>query len=79
MSHVDYAIHSVQAALKLDPKHLGALSAMADFQRKRGSWGELIETLSEDRIGAGGRRRKLSHQLSSSRDHSGRAAMFWAM
>lgn len=45
LSHVDYAIHSVQAALRLDPKHLGALAALADFQRKRGSWGELIEVL----------------------------------
>jgi tetratricopeptide (TPR) repeat protein len=46
LSHVDYAIHSAQAALRLDPRHLGALSALADFQRKRGAWGELIEVLS---------------------------------
>jgi tetratricopeptide (TPR) repeat protein len=45
LSHLDYAIHSVQQALRLNPDHLGALGAMADFQRKRGSWGELIETL----------------------------------
>jgi tetratricopeptide (TPR) repeat protein len=45
LSHVDYAIHSVQQALRLNPSHLGALAALADFQRKRGSWGELIETL----------------------------------
>ncbi len=45
LSHVDYAIHSVQQALRIDPQHTGALAALADFQRKRGSWGELIETL----------------------------------
>jgi golgin subfamily B member 1 len=46
LSHVDYAIHSVQQALRLNPQHLSALSALADFQRKRGSWSELIEVLS---------------------------------
>ncbi len=45
LSHVNYAIHSVQQALRIDPQHTGALAALADFQRKRGSWGELIETL----------------------------------
>jgi tetratricopeptide (TPR) repeat protein len=45
LSNIDWAIHSVQACLKIDPEHLGALSALADFQRKRGSWGELVETL----------------------------------
>ena len=29
----------------LNPNHLGALAALAEFQRKRGSWRELIETL----------------------------------
>jgi golgin subfamily B member 1 len=45
LAHIDYAIHSVQQALRLNPNHLGALSALAAFQRKRGSWHELIETL----------------------------------
>ncbi|HTM19059.1 MAG TPA: tetratricopeptide repeat protein [Kofleriaceae bacterium] len=45
LSHVDYAIHSISQALRLNPNHLGALAALADFQRKRGSWGELVETL----------------------------------
>jgi len=45
LSHVDYAIHSVQQALRINPDHLSALSALADFQRKRGSWGELVEIL----------------------------------
>ena len=45
LSNIDWAIHSVQACLKINPEHLGALGALADFQRKRGSWGELVETL----------------------------------
>nr|HEX4312425.1 tetratricopeptide repeat protein [Kofleriaceae bacterium] len=45
LSHLEYAIHSVQQALRIDPAHTGALSAIADLQRKRGSWSELIETL----------------------------------
>lgn len=45
LSHVDYAIHSVEQALRLNSNHLGALAAMANFQRKRDSWPELIETL----------------------------------
>ncbi|NVB84939.1 MAG: tetratricopeptide repeat protein [Kofleriaceae bacterium] len=45
LSHLEYAIHSVQQALRIDPAHTGALSGMAELQRKRGSWGELIETL----------------------------------
>ena len=45
LSHLEYAIHSVQQALRIDPSHTGALSAIADLQRKRGSWSELIETL----------------------------------
>ncbi|HKE19803.1 MAG TPA: tetratricopeptide repeat protein, partial [Kofleriaceae bacterium] len=45
LAHIDYAIHSVQQALRLNPNHLGALSALAGFQAKRGSWHELIETL----------------------------------
>ncbi len=45
LSHVDYGIHSVQQALRLSPHHSGALSALADLQRQRGSWSELTETL----------------------------------
>lgn len=45
LSLVDYAIHSAQAALRLDPRHLGALAALADFHRKRGAYGELIQVL----------------------------------
>jgi tetratricopeptide (TPR) repeat protein len=45
LSHVDYAIHSVERALRIDPNHVGALAALAGFQRARQSWPELIETL----------------------------------
>jgi tetratricopeptide (TPR) repeat protein len=45
LSHLEYAIHSVQQALRIDPAHTGALGGMADLQRKRGSWTELSETL----------------------------------
>jgi golgin subfamily B member 1 len=45
LSHLEYAIHSVQQALRIDPSHTGALGGMAELQRKRGSTGELIETL----------------------------------
>ena len=45
LSHLEYAIHSVQQALRIDPSHTGALAGMAELQRKRGSWGELSETL----------------------------------
>ena len=45
LSHLEYAIHSVQQALRIDPAHTGALAAIGDLQRKRGSWSELIETL----------------------------------
>jgi golgin subfamily B member 1 len=47
LNHLDYAVHSAQAALRLDPRHLGALSGLADFHRKRGSFGELIQVLSQ--------------------------------
>ena len=47
LQHVDWAIHSVQQALRLNAQHLGALSALADFQRRRGSWAELIEVLGQ--------------------------------
>ncbi len=45
LQHFDFAIHSVQQALRLDPLHAGALAVLADLQRKRGSWSELIDTL----------------------------------
>jgi tetratricopeptide (TPR) repeat protein len=45
LSHRDYAIHSVQQALRLDPAHLGALSAIAELQRERGSASALVDTL----------------------------------
>ncbi|HUJ59424.1 MAG TPA: tetratricopeptide repeat protein, partial [Kofleriaceae bacterium] len=45
LAHVDYAIHSVQQALRIDPANAGALAAVAELQRKRGSWSELAETL----------------------------------
>lgn len=45
LQHIDWAIHSVQQALRINPDHLGALSALAGFQRKRGSWSELVEVL----------------------------------
>ena len=46
LAHVDYAIHSVQQALRIDPAHTAALAALSELQRKRGAWGELVETLS---------------------------------
>jgi tetratricopeptide (TPR) repeat protein len=45
LSHLEYAIHSVQQALRIDPSHTGALGGIGELQRKRGSWSELIETL----------------------------------
>ncbi|MBA3458412.1 MAG: tetratricopeptide repeat protein, partial [Deltaproteobacteria bacterium] len=45
LSHLEFAIHSVNQALRIDPSHTGALGGMAELQRKRGSWSELIETL----------------------------------
>ncbi len=47
LGHLEYAIHSVQQALRLDPNHTGALAAVAELQRRRGSWAELIETLAK--------------------------------
>jgi tetratricopeptide (TPR) repeat protein len=45
LSHLEYAIHSVQQALRIDPAHTGALAGIGELQRKRGSWSELSETL----------------------------------
>ncbi len=47
LNHLEYAIHSAQAALRLNPRHLGALAALADFHRKRGKFGELIAVLGQ--------------------------------
>ncbi|MEZ4362322.1 MAG: tetratricopeptide repeat protein [Kofleriaceae bacterium] len=45
LSHLEWAIHSVQQALRIDPSHPAALGLLAELQRKRGSWHELVETL----------------------------------
>jgi tetratricopeptide (TPR) repeat protein len=45
LAHLEYAQHSVQQALRIDPVHAGALGLMAELQRKRGAWTELVETL----------------------------------
>ena len=47
LANLDYAVYSVQAALRLNPHHTGALTAQADFLRQRQSWPELIEVLRE--------------------------------
>ena len=43
--HVDYAVHSVQQALRINPEHLGAMGALASLHRQSGSWHELAEVL----------------------------------
>ncbi len=45
LSHIERAVHSTQQALRVDPQHTGALAAMAELQRKGGSWNALSETL----------------------------------
>jgi tetratricopeptide (TPR) repeat protein len=45
VSRADYALHAVQQALRLEPRHSGALTAIAELQRTRGNWDELGETL----------------------------------
>ena len=45
LAHLESAIRSAQQALRLDPHHAGALAAIADLQRKGGSWSDLSETL----------------------------------
>jgi tetratricopeptide (TPR) repeat protein len=37
LAHVEHAIGSVQHALRVRPQHAGAVAALADLQRKRGS------------------------------------------
>ncbi len=58
LSHLEYAIHSVQQALRIDPAHTGALGGMAELQRKRGSWSELMETLQRHAAAEQGREKK---------------------
>ncbi|MCG8418317.1 MAG: tetratricopeptide repeat protein [Proteobacteria bacterium] len=45
LSHIDYAIHSVDQALRLNGDHVGALAAKANFLRKQQDWQGLMETL----------------------------------
>ena len=45
LSHIDYAIHSVDQALRLNPDHLGALGAKASFLNRQQNWPGLMETL----------------------------------
>ena len=45
LAHLEWAIHSVQQALAIDPSHPAALELLADLQRKRGSWHDVVETL----------------------------------
>ncbi len=40
LSQLDYAAHSIQQALRIDPTHAGALAANANVQRMRGSSSE---------------------------------------
>ncbi len=47
LAHVEYAIHSVQQALRIQPQHAAALAASADLQRKHGRWNELSNTLQQ--------------------------------
>jgi len=46
LSQLDYAAHSIQQALRLDPAHAGALVANAEVQRKRGSSSEQTQDVS---------------------------------
>src|SRR5262249_35504840 len=65
LNHVEYAIHSAEAARRLDPRHLGAMSALADFHPKRGPYGDLIAVLGQpaEIEPAAGRRVELSLSL----------------
>jgi tetratricopeptide (TPR) repeat protein len=45
LAQLEYAVHSVQQALRIDPAHAGALAMLVELQRARGSWIELVETL----------------------------------
>ena len=43
LSHREYAIHSMQQALRLEPSHAGALAALASLQRQQGDVGAAID------------------------------------
>ncbi|HVV83476.1 MAG TPA: tetratricopeptide repeat protein [Kofleriaceae bacterium] len=45
LAHIEYAQHSVQQALRIEPTHAGALGLLAELQRRAGSWTELVATL----------------------------------
>jgi tetratricopeptide (TPR) repeat protein len=45
LSHLDYALHSIQQALRIDPAHAGALAANASLQRMRGSASEQTQDI----------------------------------
>jgi len=47
LDHTEYAIASAKKALSLDPNHVEAMSALADFYRKLGQWKELVAILSK--------------------------------
>jgi tetratricopeptide (TPR) repeat protein len=47
LDHTEYAIASAKKAQTLDPDHVGALAALADFYRKLGQWKELVAILSK--------------------------------
>src|SRR6185436_3944523 len=45
LAHIEYAQHSVQQALRIEPSHAAALALLAELQRRAGSWTELSSTL----------------------------------
>ena len=47
LDHTDYAIAAAKKALSIDPDHVDAMSALADFYRKLGQWKELVAILSK--------------------------------
>jgi tetratricopeptide (TPR) repeat protein len=47
LDHTEYAIASARKALSLDPDHVDAMAALADFYRKLGQWKELVAILSK--------------------------------
>ncbi len=70
LAHLDYATHSVQQALRLRPQHAGALVAIAELQRKRGSstiqHAESLERQGQDVAGAiAAYKQVLAHEPSS--------------
>jgi tetratricopeptide (TPR) repeat protein len=47
LDHTEYAIAAAKKAQTLDPDHVGAMAALADFHRKLGQWKELVGILSK--------------------------------